>query len=278
MKLQQKIFCFIRSNSIFLLFYWKGLIVFLRLFQLKVGIENLVKFEQFYNKSVFPELKLASGCLFAGLIKSANSLNEFISMSIWNSQIQAEAYSKSHPYQELVKKLEPFLAHSTEWKIELSQNSELQYTPIPIKPALNHYQVTAFSEMGKKAEKNVQELFVRIVSANIKDGSLPELRKIYNEEIIPELKATPGCLYAYLTENMHYNQEVFSLTIWENQTFASMYEKSGHFSKLVDKVKHTFSDYYQWKMQLENVKGKAVSSDDLTVFNYQMVVGESFKV
>jgi len=252
--------------------------VFLRLFQLKVGIGNIVKFEQFYNKFVFPELKVASGCLCAGLIKGGKTPGEFISMSIWDRQSQAELYSKSHPYQDLVKKLEPFFAHSTEWKIELSHDSELQYTPVPLKPALNHYQVTAFSQFGKEPKKKNEKMYVRIVSVKIKDGSLPELRQIYNEEIIPELKVTPGCLYAYLTENMHYSQEVFSLTIWENQTLAEKYEKSGHFSKLVDKVKHTFSDYYQWKMQLENKKEKTVSSDDLTVTRYQMVTGEKFKL
>ena len=254
------------------------MVVFLRLFQLKIGIGSIAKFEQFYNKFVFPELKVAQGCLFAGLIKGGNSPGEFISMSIWDRQRHAEAYSKSHPYQDLVKKLEPLLAHSTEWKIELSQDSELQYTPIPLKPELNHYQVTAFSEMGKEIENKPQDMFVRIVNVKIKDGSLPELRQIYIDEIIPELNAIPGCLYAYLTENMHYSQEVFSLTIWENQALAEEYEKSGNFSKLVDKVKHTFSDYYQWKMQLENKKEKTVSSDDVTVIKYKMVTGETFQL
>ena len=221
---------------------------------------------------------MAPGCLFAGLIKGGNSPGEFISMSIWDRQSQAETYSKGHPYQDLVKKLEPLLAHSTEWKIELSKDSELQYTPMPLKPELNHYQVTAFSEKGKEIENKSSDMFVRIVSAKIKDGGLPELRQIYNDEIIPELIATTGCLYAYLTENMLDSQEVFSLTIWENRTLAENYEKSGHFSKLVDKVKHTFSNFYQWKMQLENRKEKTVSSDDLTVTKYQMVTGETFQL
>lgn len=252
--------------------------MFLRLFQLKVGIGNIAEFEQFYYKSVFQELKTVSGCLFASLIKGGSSSGEFISMSIWEKQSQAEAYSKSHPYQNLVKKLEPMLAHSTEWKIELSQDSELHYTPIPLKPSLTHYQVTAFSELGNMTEIKAQDMFVRIVNAKIKDGSLPELRQIYNEQLIPALKATDGCLYAYLTENMHYNQEVISLTIWENKIFAEEYEKTGQFSKLVDKVKHTFSNYYQWKMQLENKKAQTVTSDDLTVTKYHMVTGETFKL
>jgi heme-degrading monooxygenase HmoA len=106
---------------------------------------------------------------------------------------------------------------------------------------------------------------------------MDEFKKLYADIIIPTLKKTPGCQYAYLTESMQEENQIISLTIWDSKEDADRYEKSGRFKELVEKVKHTFSELYQWKMALEKETGKkAKTSEDLEVSRYSVVTGKSF--
>jgi len=55
------------------------------------------------------------------------------------------------------------------------------------------------------------------------------------------------------------------------------YENSGKFEELTNKVKHTFSHFYLWKMALEHeTNGKIQTSEDMKVDHYTMVAGKSF--
>ncbi len=45
-----------------------------------------------------------------------------------------------------------------------------------------------------------------------------------------------------------------------------------------DKVKHTFTDLFQWKMKLDqSQQTQAATSDDLRVEGFSIVTGKSFK-
>ena len=47
---------------------------------------------------------------------------------------------------------------------------------------------------------------------------------------------------------------------------------------MIDKVKHTFSEFYRWKMALEKNTGQQVkTSEDLKINKYSLVSGKSFK-
>ncbi len=106
---------------------------------------------------------------------------------------------------------------------------------------------------------------------------MEEFKKLYSAVIIPALKNTKGCQYAYLTESMQEENQIISLTIWDSKEDAERYEKSGRFAELTDKVKHTLSELYQWKMALEKETGKkAKTSEDLEVSRYSVVARKSF--
>jgi heme-degrading monooxygenase HmoA len=107
---------------------------------------------------------------------------------------------------------------------------------------------------------------------------LAEFRNIYGSEIIPTLKKTKGCRFAYLTENIQEEDDAISVTIWDSKEDADNYEKSGVFEDLTEKVKHTFSNLFQWKMALEkDSQGSKIStSADLKVSHYTMVAGRNF--
>ena len=59
-------------------------------------------------------------------------------------------------------------------------------------------------------------MYMRLVQAKFKPGSLSNIRQIYEDKIIPQLQKMPGCLCAWLVRR--------------------------ELDKLRDKVKHTFSE------------------------------------
>jgi len=252
--------------------------MYMRFLQLKSKSANIEVLTSFYNSIAIPQLQKIPGCLFAGLVQSSTESNELISMTIWDTQENADGYEKSGVYQKLVEQMKPFLAESTEWKIQLSENLKLEYLPVPEEPVLKEYTIAAQSDFKQSNTKQSSRMYVRIVSSKIQKGKTEEFKRIYRDEIIPVLKTIKGCRYAYLSESLHEGYESLSITIWDSKEDAENYEKSGRFGEMIDKVKHTFSQFYRWKMALEkNTGGQIKTSEDLNVNKYRLVSGKSFK-
>ena len=127
-------------------------------------------------------------------------------------------------------------------------------------------------------EADTSRLYVRIVSLAIQEGKEEEFKRIYSEEIIPALLSTKGCKYAYLTQSVQDKDGFISVTIWDSKYDADIYESSGKFDSLVEKVSHTFSQFYRWKMALEkDYDANIKTSEDMKVEKYNLVTGKGFK-
>lgn len=250
--------------------------MFMRLVQLNVEMQMVDNFRETYNKDIISRLQEMPGCRFAGLIESGSEESEFISLTLWDTQEHAESYEKGGAYEELLGKLKPYLRNSSEWKIQLSENLELEYKPVPEEPVIKKYSVKAQTDSSTTGNID-SRLYVRIVSLSVQDGKEDEFRQIYTDEIIPALLSTKGCRYAYLTQSVQDPNGFISVTIWDSKSDADLYESSGKFNELVDKVAHTFSQFYRWKMALENdYNANIKTSEDLKVERYNLVTGKNF--
>ncbi len=252
--------------------------MFMRFLQLQVNPEFEDYLTSFYNKTVIPDLQQLKSCLYTALIRSNKSNNEFISMTLWKTRKQAEAYEKSATFRKFLERIKPFLSESTEWKLQLSEKLELEYTPAVEEPVLKGFKMTAHLNEEDTYLSKDKFLYVRLLSLSLQENKIKEFRRIYSQEIIPTLQNTPGCLYAYLIESLQDKKEVISVTIWDSQTDAEEYETSGRFGELVNKVQHTLSKFYRWKMALEKSRSAHVTtSEDLKINYYGLVSGKSFK-
>jgi heme-degrading monooxygenase HmoA len=249
--------------------------MFMRFLQLKIDQQHKKQFMKFYEDVVSLRLKKIPGCLFAGLINSPEN-NEFISLTFWKTLAQAEDYEKDGTFKELLDQAKPFLTESTEWKVQLSNKMELEYAPVNEEPVIKKYIIKAINDGEKLAAMN-SNMFVRVVSAKIQNGKQEEFKKIYTNVIIPELKSVKGCRYVYLMESINEKDEFISLTIWDNKEAAAVYESSGKYTDLVNKIKHTFSQFYLWKMALEKIYNANVqTTEDLKIDRYDFVAVNSF--
>ena len=250
--------------------------MYMRFMQLKIDSQFINKFKSFYETDISPRLQNIPGCLFAGLINTPGE-NEFISLTFWQTLEQAENYEKHGVFQNMLDESKPFFSESTEWKIHLSDNMELEYGPVSEEPVIKKYSVKAQKNSEQEFTVTDNNMFVRIVSAKIRQDKLEEFKKLYSEVIIPELKSVKGCRYAYLIESVNEENEFISLTVWDNKAAADNYESSGKFTELVNSVRHTFSHFYLWKMALEkDYNAKVHTTDDLKVEHYNLVSGKSF--
>ena len=251
--------------------------MFMRLLQLNILSSYARNFKLIYETTVIPKLKEMPGCKFVALIENSLRENEFISLTLWETQDQAENYERGEVFKELTDIIQSYLSESSEWKVQLSENLELEYKPSKEELVIQKYNVAvqSNSEITESTEANL--LYVRIVSSTIQKGKEEEFRNIYSSEIIPVLLSTKGCLYAYLTQNVENKNSYISVTIWDSKKDADYYESSGKFDELVKKVMHTFSDFYRWKLALEKEsKASIKTSEDLEVAKYVMVTRKKF--
>jgi quinol monooxygenase YgiN len=243
-----------------------------------VKTEFFSLFEKLYDEKIIPALQKTPGCLYASLMQSAQQKDECISMTLWESPREVEEYEKSGAFQKLLDEAKPYFADSTEWKIQLSKDMKLEYEPVPEEPTIKSYQVAATINGKPLPQEENPRMYVRIVSAKIQPGKWEEAKQIYATKIIPALKMVKGCRYAYLIEAVHDHSEGISVTIWDHKEDADNYESSGLFDTMKDKLKHTFSGLYQWKMALEKeAHGHVTTSEDLNVKNYSIVTGKNFQ-
>ena len=251
--------------------------MFMRLVHLSISGEYESSFRQLYVISVLPQLQKMKGCKMADLIKSNSEKGKYISLTLWEDEKQAEKYEKSDAFKNLTAQVNLFLAESTEWKMQLSENYKLEYKPVLDTPFRKNYSVFANTQNKSIINSSKAGMFTRIVSFKIEQNKVEEFKNIYIVEIIPILEATRGCSFAYLTEGIKDKNEFLSITVWEEKSFADNYEKSGKFLEQIEKVHPTFSKFYLWKIHLEqNNKGKIETSEDMKVDNYTIITGKRF--
>jgi quinol monooxygenase YgiN len=107
-------------------------------------------------------------------------------------------------------------------------------------------------------------MYLRFVEVKVRPESIPEVRKLYENKVIPALQGVEGCLYASLVRAEHHVDECVSMTLWRRREDAEVYERSGLFQQLMNEGKPFLSGASEWKIAL---------SEDFTVA-YEAVTEE----
>lgn len=251
--------------------------MFIRLVEADVRSDDIPKLEFVYTEYIIPVLEDIDGCIFAGLLKNLEKHKQYISLTIWNSEEAAIDYVDSGQFDQNVDQVRPLLEDSTEWKIQLSRDNMIEYSPVSNNPVVKSYPVEE-DESPITDEVSTGSSHLRIISFKIKEGSQKEFSDIYNSEILPELKEVEGCKYAFLVDNSCNDGEMLSISIWDSMDHVKMYEENGQADGLLSKVEHTLGDLYQWKMALDNqASSKTITSQDIGVDKYTLITGKKFR-
>ncbi len=99
-------------------------------------------------------------------------------------------------------------------------------------------------------------MFLRMVSMNIQPEHSETMAREYEKNVISALRDQPGCSFASLLQNISDRKDCISLTIWDAQSKADEYEKSGVFKKLVESLRSFYEESNEWELKL---------TDDLSI-------------
>jgi heme-degrading monooxygenase HmoA len=252
--------------------------MFMRLVQIKLKTGTLQHLQGMYNQRVIPTLEKVRGCRYAGLLQSAFHGEECISLTLWDSQQEAEAYERSGLFAQLLDESKPYLSDSSEFKVQLSHDLTLEYVPVPEEPTVSAFPVAATSDATSPEGRKHDALWVRIVSLKIRPGKMEEFKRLYEQEVIPTLRSVKGCRYIYLTQRPGTPNEIVSVTSWDSKADADSYETGGLYDRLLEGQRHTLSELYQWKrVRDHDHMGRVATSEDPTVEHYNVLIGKSFK-
>ena len=198
-------------------------------------------------------------------------------MTLWKSQSDADAYERGGVFQDLLQSSKPYLSESSESRVQLSEDLTLEYVSVPDEPVIETYNVEDSNEVPTFEESKYKTPWLRTVSMKVREEKLEEFKRIYKERAVPALREVKGCLFIFLTQRVEKRNEVISVTIWESKEAAESYESGGLFQKLLESLKHTLSELYQWKMDREKEQRSHVAtSEDLAVETYDVLSGRSF--
>ncbi|MCC5939911.1 MAG: antibiotic biosynthesis monooxygenase [Balneolaceae bacterium] len=251
--------------------------MYLRMVEATVKKKGEYLLGEVYAEKILTSLEKVPGCIFAGLLHSRDQEFKYISLTLWQSEKDAEVYEASGSYQKNLESVQHLLEEKSEWKIQLSDDNMVEYKEIPIEPSVKLYP-TAENPEPLPDEITNQSNILRILSLKVKEGFKEEFRKIYNTEILPELKKIPGCRYAFLLDNSENDGEMISLSIWQDLETVEKYEKHGMFKQFLEQANHTLGGLYQWKMVLKSrSKSKsAVTSQDIGISKFELITGKKF--
>ena len=73
-----------------------------------------------YEEEVIPALAEVDGCRYAYLVRGMQGEDTALSVTLWDSQAQAEEYERSGKFAELTRLVRPALSELLQWKMSLS--------------------------------------------------------------------------------------------------------------------------------------------------------------
>src|SRR6056297_255662 len=251
--------------------------MFIRLVEAGVRTNDTAKLENIYRELIIPVLEDTNGCIFAGLLKNLEQPKQYISLTIWNTENTAGDYVESGAFDKNVNRIRPLLEDSAEWKIQLSRDNMIEYSPVSSSPVVKSYPVEE-EENPITDEVSRGSSHLRIISFKVKEGARKEFSEIFNSDILPELKDVEGCKYAFLVDNSDNDGEMLSISIWDSMDHVNQYEEEGIAEEFMNMVSHTLGDLYQWKMALDNqTSSNTFTSQDIGIDKYTLITGKKFR-
>ena len=248
----------------------------MRLFRLEVDSEGVALLTKQYGERIIAALGLMQGCRYAGLAQSVHSPERCISITLWDTPVQAEAYERSGVFGELLRESEIFFSPSVEYTIRLSEDLKVEYVPVRSEPVAASYPVAAQSDPGTGGRGLAGAGCLRIISLEILPEKIAEFKSLYVSESIPALRNAPGCRHVILLENDRKKEEFFSITVWESIEKAEEFGRGGVFRGLIDSQKHTFSAHAQGKLLAGDDPALSRGTGDLLEELYTVLIGRTF--
>lgn len=244
---------------------------------IRIRPDAIAQFERLYAQSILPALERVTGCLYAGLLQNVASENDGLSLTLWENRESLNAYRASGRFEALIDLSRPFFADGEEWKLTIGKEGQVEYVPVPPEPEVRSYAQGTAAASPPPGDGGTSLMYLRMVTIPVRPEMAGEFRRIYERDVHHALAATRGCRFVFMVENTERPGEWVCITIWERREDADRYEEEGGFRKTSEKFGPALTELFQWKVAMGKTLGRqAVTSDDMAVKGYRVIVGRSF--
>ncbi len=246
--------------------------MFLRMVSMAVRKEQIHQFSDAYNKNVISILRTTPGCVFASLLQNIKGHSEGVSLTIWNSQQEAQAYEASGVFKRLVEVLRPFYAESTEYTLQLSEDLSLEYFPVIEEPTVKGY-TDSNADTGFVDPAKSTPYAVHVVSLAIEPANADEFGQIVTRDILPQYKKEKGFIHLVLLRR---GRECQVLSFWDETVDINTALGEQKLNVLLKGIFQVLPSFVQWKVSHHSSAASSASSDDLKATLYRCLTAEWF--
>jgi heme-degrading monooxygenase HmoA len=103
-------------------------------------------------------------------------------------------------------------------------------------------------------------MFMRFVHLKVPEGKLAQVRRFYEETVIPALQGAAGCLFASLLQPaLGTGGDCLSMTLWRTSESADAYEASGLYDRLLDEFEEVTALTTDWRAELASERAVGAS-------------------
>jgi heme-degrading monooxygenase HmoA len=224
-----------------------------------------------YGRHVMTALRTTPGFAFAALLQNTANLQECISLTIWESQALSSAYEASGLYRQLVDALRPMFSESNEWKLELSADLSLEYTPIVVEPT-----VEGFNGSGPGTEQirplRSMPFAIHMITLSVLEAKLDQFESLFRTDILPAFKSQKGFIELIRLRKQH---EFHIVSFWDETVDIG---PSGALSlgPLPDSVAGVIPSYARWQSSRRAGTHAFASSEDIRSSIHRCLLAEWF--
>lgn len=246
--------------------------MFLRMVTHAVQSEKGLQFVAMYERMILPALRSTSGCVFASLLQNTGNAQECISLTIWKSQQEALEYEESGLYRQLVDSLRPFFIETNEWKLELSEDLSLEYTPIPKEPTIARFDdsVAGSEEITRLKAK---PFAVQVLTLTIQEDQLHTFENIFSTDIHPKYKTHKGFLDLIL---LRQHREYHIISFWDETVDIQSSSGIHSISQLLESIYKILPSFIQWRVSNRTAARISASSEDFKATVHRCLTAEWF--
>jgi len=162
-----------------------------------------------WDGSVVPAAKEQKGFI-GGFLLVTEQRDEAVAVTLWESKDEALAGEQSSYFQDQVKKFAAFMAAP---------------------PDRKHYDVNSEIVFVKELGAGVASLTITKAKPDI---SIDEVRKVWDENVIPAIKNQKGYIGGFLLASEKRDQAI-SVALWESKDDAVAIQKSGLYQEQLKK-------------------------------------------
>lgn len=246
--------------------------MFLRMVTHAIRSNEAEHMAELYHRTVITALRTTPGCVFAALLQNTANAQECISLTIWNTPKDSFDYEESGLFQQLVNALRPYFVESNEWKLELSEDLSLEYTPIQSEPTVERYNE---SDEGAKqiAAMKANPFAVQILTLSVQEEKIQEFRTIFSSEIHPKFKTHKGFIDLILVRQ---NREFHIISFWDETVDIQSASGIHSINDLLKSIYSILPSFIRWKVSHRSTSHTSASSEDIKATVLRSLVAEWF--